>query len=197
MDSLSHPELVLLAFRGDGPAHAYELVTRVRSMEVERWARVPESTLYAVLRRLEERGWVRGEEEPGERGRRRTRYRRTDEGAARLDELLRRGLAHPAPLYSDRLVAALFASAEDEEEPIRRARTDVKEARHELDEALERTDLSEEGKVILRFYRGLADLHLEALEALEALAHTPDGAPPFLPDGMDGSGNSTGNGRDG
>jgi len=164
--SLSHAELVLLALLEEGPSHAYELVRRIRSMEVERWARVAESTVYAVLRRMEERDLVDGERRPGERSRTKTTYRRTARGDAHLEELVRRGLRSPEPIYSDRLVAAVFGAAFGRSAEIEAALGGLGELRDALDAALDDPAISEYGRIIVRFYARIAEAHAEALSAL-------------------------------
>ncbi|NIP59683.1 MAG: hypothetical protein GWM92_15335 [Gemmatimonadetes bacterium] len=164
--SLSHAELVLLALLEEGPAHAYELVQRIRSMEVERWARVAESTVYAVLRRMEERSLVDGERRPGERSKTKTTYRRTGRGDAHLRDLVRRGLRSPEPIYSDRLVAAVFGAAFGRGPEIDAALEELDERRDALDDALDNPAISEYGRIIIRFYARIADAHAEALAAL-------------------------------
>lgn len=169
MSRLSHGELTLLALLSEGPAHAYELVQRVRSMRVEQWARVPESTLYAVLRRMESRGWVTGVTEVGYRGSARTSYRRTVKGTKRLNDLIARGIRRPEPVYSDLLVSAIFASGLHQPDMLEAAVDRLEDQRARLTTAQALGDASEYARIILRFYSGLADLHAEALDSLRSL----------------------------
>ncbi|MGD2071624.1 MAG: PadR family transcriptional regulator, partial [Gemmatimonadota bacterium] len=166
-------ELTLLALLSGGSTHAYDLVQRIRDMEVRQWARVPESTVYVVLRRMEERGWVTGISESGDRGRSRTRYDLTSRGRARLADLVRSGLEEPAPMYSDLLVAGVFASGLGLRHPLRAAARRAEERAARLRALLDQERLSEHGGVILRFYAGLAALHAEALAALGELEPRP------------------------
>lgn len=179
MTTLSHAELVLLALLAEGPMHAYELVQCIGSMEIERWARVPESTLYAVLHRLEERGWVTATEEPGARRRTKTTYERTAAGEARLAELVTDALESPAPIHSDLLVGAVFAASAGREDALAEAGRNVDAAIERLGRALANERLSDYGRVILEFYLGLARLHGSALASLGRLAAAgADAAPP-------------------
>lgn len=173
MDTLSHAELTLLALLSGRSTHAYDLVQRIRSMEVRQWARVPESTVYVVLRRMEERGWVAGVSESGDRGRSRTRYELTSRGRARLADLVRSGLEEPAPMYSDLLVAGVFASGLGLRDSLSAAARRAEDREARLRDLLHEERPSEHGRVILRFYAGLAALHSEALAALTELEPRP------------------------
>lgn len=172
MATFSHSEVVLLALLFDGPAHAYELVQRVQAMEVEKWARVRESTLYASLLRLEGEGFVRGEAERGERAKSKRTYTITAEGRNRLRELVSSGLNSPAPIYSDLLVAALFAAAHEHDADLRAATTAIQRSKAALTETMRDPRLSMPGRVVVSFYIGLADLHTKALTDLRQLADT-------------------------
>lgn len=135
-------------------------------MELERWAKVAESTLYSVLRRLEDRGLVDGEKVAGDRGQSRTVHRLTDEGRARLQELVAEGLESPDPLYSDRLVSAVFAAAAGMEKGLEPAIDRVRDGRNDLRAARQREDLSPTGRVIVDFYLQVVTAQLDALESL-------------------------------
>jgi len=184
MSSLRHTELVLLALLGEGADHAYGLVRKVRDREVEQWARVPESTLYATLRRMEEEGWVESETEPGDRAKTRTRYRKTESGTRRLARLIDQGLTEGEPVYSDLLVASVFAAAHGREEALDQARLHLGRRLSRLERVLENPDLSPHGRGLVEFYQGLARLHLTALETFRNASATlaPPG-PPAPPPG--------------
>ena len=184
MSALRHSEIVLLALLAEGPDHAYGLVQKVRAREVEQWARVPESTLYATLRRMEEEGWVVSETEPGERAKTRTRYRRTEKGARQLDRLIDRGLTDGEPVYSDLLVASVFAGAHGRGEALDQARLLLRRKLARLERVLEKGDLSPHGRGIVEFYQGLARLHRTALETFRDASATPvPPGPPAPPPG--------------
>lgn len=169
MSSLSHSEVVLLALLSERRAHAYELVQRIRSMKLEQWARIRESTLYAALRRMEDRGLIRGRQGAGGRAKTKRTYASTPGGRARLKELIVEGLASPDPIYSDRLLAAVFATAFGQRIALRQAADSLRVRKAHLSEALRRPRLSKQGRVIIEFYIGLADLHLRAVRSLEAV----------------------------
>lgn len=173
---LSHAELIVLGLLEGDAAHAYELVHRIRDMRVDRWARVAESTVYAVLRRLEDGSLVSGEDEPGERSAPRRRYRLTSRGRQELEALVRRGLEQPGILYSDRIVAGVvaagltgagFGGADPGAADLLKLGLERTEMETEaLEAGLTVDGLSEEGRIILEFYRDLARAHERALKAL-------------------------------
>lgn len=82
-------ELILLRLLADRPAYGYELLQRMQEAGT---AVLKEGTIYPVLYRLEDRGWIAPEwqaPEPGtpRKGLPRKYYRLTPTGQARLREL--------------------------------------------------------------------------------------------------------------
>ena len=78
-------ELLLLSLLEDGPGHGYEIGKRIERRSGGR-IQFRISSLYPVLCRMEDRGWIAGwwVEKPGER--RRRFYRLTDKGVTALVE---------------------------------------------------------------------------------------------------------------
>ncbi len=79
-------ELLLLRVLAGEPTYGYELVHRLRRLTDGRF-RIQEGTLYPVLYRLEDAGWIVPEWEPPARGVPRKVYRLTPAGTKRLEEL--------------------------------------------------------------------------------------------------------------
>lgn len=77
-------ELILLRLLADRPAYGYELVRRL-----ERGARpaIKEGTIYPVLYRLEDRGWIEPSWQAPERGAPRKYYALTEAGRERFAAL--------------------------------------------------------------------------------------------------------------
>lgn len=76
---------LVLALLAKGPRYGYALITDIRELsdgELE-WS---EGTLYPVLHRLEDRGWIESYDERGETGRQRRYYRLLAEGRRALTE---------------------------------------------------------------------------------------------------------------
>jgi PadR family transcriptional regulator len=83
-------ELLLLNALADRPGHGYELIQRLRDASGDRF-QVREGTLYPILYRLEDGGWIVPEwqqPEGGGRGVPRKVYQLSDAGRVRLEELV-------------------------------------------------------------------------------------------------------------
>lgn len=174
MATQSHTEMIVLALLRDGPAHAYELIQRIEAMRLNQWARVRESTLYNTLHRMQARGWVKGSRQPGERGRERVVYEGTAKGHSHLAALVKKGLAEPAPIYSDELVAGVVSASMKRPELIDEGLAQLEVRRKQLVEARAQADLSGFGETILDFYAGIMDLHRQALLSLKSHAARRD-----------------------
>ncbi|MDX1393274.1 MAG: PadR family transcriptional regulator [Gemmatimonadota bacterium] len=76
-------ELLILSLLEDEPLHGYELARRIEQRSAGK-LRFRVSSLYPILCRLDERGWVKGRwvERDGER--RRKYYRLTEKGVSAL-----------------------------------------------------------------------------------------------------------------
>lgn len=79
-------ELAVLSMLAEGRLHGYELAKRIEE-ESGGKLRFTLASLYPLLYRMEERGWVRGSWETGRAGRRRRYYRLTPAGRKKLAPL--------------------------------------------------------------------------------------------------------------
>lgn len=106
---MRHSDLVLLGLLAGGDRHGYELTREIEDMRLRWWAKISQATVYRGLKRLEDQGCL--EAEPDREGNRpeRTVYRLTPKGEERLEGLVREALASDEPVYSDRLVGAVFS----------------------------------------------------------------------------------------
>lgn len=77
-------ELILLQLLSKRPAYGYELVRR---LSVGDQPSIKEGTVYPVLYRLEDRGWIAPKWQAPRRGVPRKYYEMTDTGRARLEAL--------------------------------------------------------------------------------------------------------------
>ena len=79
-----HLDMLVLAVLAEGPRHGYAVIEGLRERSGDTFD-LPEGTVYPVLRRLDEAGYLSGEwSEVG--GRRRRTYRITSSGRAALIE---------------------------------------------------------------------------------------------------------------
>ncbi|MET0811657.1 MAG: PadR family transcriptional regulator [Microbacterium sp.] len=79
-------EGIVLAVLAEQPAYGYEITARLRD---EGFTELVEGTVYALLVRIEQRGFVDVEKVPSEKGPPRKVYTINDNGRAQLDEFWR------------------------------------------------------------------------------------------------------------
>jgi PadR family transcriptional regulator PadR len=79
-------EGIVLAILATGPAYGYEITARLRN---EGFTDLVEGTVYALLVRIEQRGFVDVERVPSEKGPPRKVYTINGQGQAQLDEFWR------------------------------------------------------------------------------------------------------------
>ena len=76
-------ELAVLSVLEEGPLHGYELARRIEQ-QTNGALRFTLAALYPMLYRMEKRGWVRGEWQTSDSGRRRRRYHITSSGKKKV-----------------------------------------------------------------------------------------------------------------
>ena len=79
-------EHAVLSVLEDGPLHGYELARRIEQ-QTKGALRFTLAALYPMLYRMEQRGWIRGNWETSQQGRRRRCYRLTVAGKTKLSPL--------------------------------------------------------------------------------------------------------------
>ena len=79
-------ELAVLSVLEDGPLHGYELARRIEQ-QTKGALHFTLAALYPMLYRMEQRGWIRGNWETSQQGRRRRCYRLTTAGKTKLSPL--------------------------------------------------------------------------------------------------------------
>lgn len=78
-------ETLVLAALAEAPAHGYDLIERLRRRSSGIFE-LGEGTLYPLLYKLEDKGWITGQWESGGGERRKRVYRITPDGRKRLAE---------------------------------------------------------------------------------------------------------------
>ena len=76
-------ELAILSVLQTGELHGYEIARRIEQQTGGK-LKFTLASLYPLLYRMEKRGWVRGEWQTSESGRRRRRYRITSSGKKKV-----------------------------------------------------------------------------------------------------------------
>jgi len=117
--SALEPEYVVLGLLLQRPGHGYDLHLRLQTEFRTLW-RIPQNQLYSILKRLETRGDILGEEHSSSAGPKRLHYKVTRRGHARF----RRWLERPTPMSVRALRVAFltrleFARAHDRATAIR------------------------------------------------------------------------------
>ena len=79
-------ELAILSVLESGALHGYEIARRIEQ-QTQGKLRFTLASLYPLLYRMEKQGWVRGEWQIGDSGRRRRRYRLTSSGKKKVAPL--------------------------------------------------------------------------------------------------------------
>ena len=79
-------ELAILSVLESGALHGYEIARRIEQRTRGK-LRFTLASLYPLLYRMEKQGWVRGEWQTSETGRRRRRYRLTSAGNKKVAPL--------------------------------------------------------------------------------------------------------------
>lgn len=157
---MRHSDLVVLGLLAAGPQHGYELTNQLEAMRMRRWARISEATVYRRLDRLESEGLLASRtEREGSRPEREV-FELTADGREALDGLVRQALASEAPVYSDRVVGAVFSLAALPPgersallaEAAERRRAEASRLEEELG-----AGSSPAGEAVLRFYRAVAE----------------------------------------
>lgn len=166
---MRHSDLVVLGLLATGPQHGYELTNQLEAMQVRRWARISPATVYRRLDRLVEDDLLTSRtEREGDRPEREV-HALSEEGRGRLAELIREALGSETPVYSDRLVGAVFSLA-----GLPPAERDDLLAEAAIARGREADALEEEltagsspaGEVVLRFYREVAEAEQRLLRSL-------------------------------
>lgn len=166
---MRHSDLVVLGLLAAGPEHGYELTGQLEAMQVRRWARISPATVYRRLDRLVEEGLLTSRtEREGQRPEREV-HALTEEGREALAELVREALASEDPVYSDRVVGAVFSLAglapgvrNDLLEEAAAARG--RDARALGEELV--AGSSPAGEAVLHFYRAVAEAEQRLLRSL-------------------------------
>ncbi len=79
-------ELAILSVLESGALHGYEIARRIEQ-QTQGKLRFTLASLYPLLYRMEKQGWVRGQWQIGDTGRRRRRYRLTSSGKKKVAPL--------------------------------------------------------------------------------------------------------------
>ncbi len=86
---LSKPAVMLMGLIREKPINAYEIVKQLNVMNVKWWYNIAESTVYATLKSLEKKGFIKGTAEKVGNAPDRTVYRLSETGYAEFVETIK------------------------------------------------------------------------------------------------------------
>lgn len=106
---ITNTELAILGLVAEGPRHGYQIEQDIAARGMRAWTEIGFSSIYYILNKLEDGGWLEGrlaEEAPtGRRGPARKVYTLTASGQLAYQSAVRDRLAHPRPRSADFLLA--------------------------------------------------------------------------------------------
>ncbi|MGD8457686.1 MAG: PadR family transcriptional regulator [Anaerolineales bacterium] len=105
MEDISNAELSLLSLLAEKPRHAYEIEQVIEARNMRDWTEIGFSSIYRILSKLEESGWLAGAMQPPEgRGPARKVYTLTPTGEKVWQDAALLNLAKPDRKYSSFLL---------------------------------------------------------------------------------------------
>jgi len=105
MTKISNAELALLSLIAEQPRHAYEIEQVIEERNIRYWTELGFSSIYRILSKLEESGWLDGQMQPPEgRGPARKVYHLTSAGKKVWQQAALDNLAKPVRKYSSFLL---------------------------------------------------------------------------------------------
>jgi DNA-binding PadR family transcriptional regulator len=97
---MTNAELAILSLITETPRHGYELEQIIEARGMRDWTEIGFSSIYYLLKKLEEKGLVESELTPtGGRGKARRIYTTTESGRASLLASTQEALSQPQPTY--------------------------------------------------------------------------------------------------
>lgn len=101
MKRLTQSELSILGLIAEGPKHGYQIEQDIQARGMREWTDIGFSSIYYILNKLEENGWLESSHQSaGDRPARKV-YRLTGEGMGAFQEAVRTVLSEPRPHSGD------------------------------------------------------------------------------------------------
>jgi DNA-binding PadR family transcriptional regulator len=103
---VTNNELAILGLVAEQPKHGYQIEQDIESRGMRNWTEIGFSSIYHILNKLQETGWIAGtvttgQGGPGRYGPARKVFQVTEAGRTALREAVRQRLAHPRPRSAD------------------------------------------------------------------------------------------------
>ena len=103
---MTNNELAILGLVAEQPKHGYQIEQDIESRGMRNWTEIGFSSIYHILSKLQETGWIAGtvtgaQGGPGRSGPARRVFSVTETGKAALRDAVRQRLAQPRPRSAD------------------------------------------------------------------------------------------------
>lgn len=96
---MTNAELAILSLIAQQPRHGYEIEQIIEARGMREWTEVGFSSIYYLLKKLEQKGYVKAQLAPAERGPARKVYHITTAGEQAVDESALEALSNPHRCY--------------------------------------------------------------------------------------------------
>lgn len=168
---MQQPKMIVLALLGTGLRYGFEMEDFARRTHMRQWAKIGMSTIYKALKDLEREGSIAVETEASDKGPARKSYALTEDGRARMIDLIGQALASDMPVYSERIAGLVFAPLMDAK-PMRRALSESLTALERNDALLAESAKAEGmdsiGLAVVEYYRAVYAAEREAMRKVLA-----------------------------
>jgi DNA-binding PadR family transcriptional regulator len=97
--AMTNGELAILSLVAEEPRHGYQIEQVIQDRGMREWTEIGFSSIYYLLKKLEQQGLIEGELQEVERGPARKVYHITPAGGEALRVAVRAALSEPQPCY--------------------------------------------------------------------------------------------------
>lgn len=164
---MHHQKMIVLGLVAIGKKYGFEIEEFIARTDMMRWAEIGTSTIYKILKDLEQNGALRGKKIDGKKGPARTEYALTAHGRRQLNTSILEALKSDRTARLDRLSGLFFAPLLPKSERTAALEQTVGQLNHAGD-ALQDQLASIRGDVIaeaiIQFYVDLLDAEIRAIE---------------------------------
>jgi len=165
--AMHHQKMIVLGLVAIGKKYGFEIEEFIARTDMTRWAEIGTSTIYKILKDLEQDGAIRGKRIAGEKGPARTEYALTAQGRRQLNTFILEALKSDRTARLDRLSGLFFAPLLPKSEGAAALERAVNQLSHAGD-ALQDQLSSNKGDIIaeaiIQFYVDLLDAEIRAIE---------------------------------
>lgn len=106
---MQNPKMIVLGLLAQGKTYGFEMERFIEASRMRLWAQIGHSTIYKILRDLENEGAVEARREAADRGPGRMAYALTAKGKKDFAAYVTAALRSEESVYSDRVAGLVFA----------------------------------------------------------------------------------------